>query len=167
VKITKGPIILVVLAVVLVGIWMLIRGITPIRKTVKQVTTRSTTVKITSEELKKKAEETALSLSQWLEKRGEMEKMLTYHEGPRDPLAPPTKKKAEPRKPAPIKLPPLLLKGIAYDETQPLALINDRVVKEGDTVQGARIGKINFDQVVVWYRSKKFVIKLIEWGKKS
>ena len=60
-----------------------------------------------------------------------------------------------------------MLKGIAWDETEPLALINDLVVKEGDTIQGARIVKIDFDQVTVQYRSKKFVIKLIEWKEES
>ena len=161
-KITKGPIILAVLAVVLVGMWMFVLGIIPVKKAVKRTAKRSITVKVTPEELKKKAKETALSLSNWLEKQEEMEKMLVYHKGPRDPLVLPAKKTAEARKPAPIKLPPLSLKGIAWDEAEPLALINDLVVKEGDTIQGAKIVKIDFDRVFVRYRSKKFVIKLIE-----
>lgn len=166
-KITKGPIILVVLAVVLVGAWMFVLGIIPVKKAVKRVAKRSTTVKVTPEELKKKAEETALSLSNWLEEQEEMKKMLIYHRGARDPLVLPAKKTAEARKPAPIKLPPLSLKGIAWDETEPLALINDLVVKEGDMIQGARIVKIDFDRVAVRYGSKKFVIKLIEWKEES
>ncbi|KKL44455.1 hypothetical protein LCGC14_2365490, partial [marine sediment metagenome] len=66
-----------------------------------------------------------------------------------------------------IKLPLLSLKGIAWDESEPLALINDLIVKEGDTVQEARIVKIYFDRVAVWYGSKEFVIKLIEWEEES
>ena len=158
---------MVVLAVVLVGMWMFVLGIIPPKKAVRLVARRSTTAKVTPEELKKKAEETALSLSRWLEKQEQINRMLVYHEGGCDPLVRPAQKAATARKPAPIKLPPLSLQGIAWDETQPLALINDLVVKEGDTIQGARIVKIDFDRIAVRYRSKKFVIKLIEWETKS
>ncbi|GAI31899.1 unnamed protein product, partial [marine sediment metagenome] len=137
------------------------------QKTVKRVAKRSTAAKVTPEELKKKAEETTLSLSHWLKKQEEMEKMLIYHKGSRDPLVLPPKKTVEARKATPIKLPPLALKGIAWDETEPLALINDLVVKEGDTIQGAKIVKIDFDGIAVRYRAKKFVIKLIEWESKK
>ncbi len=166
-KITKGPIVVVVLAVVLVGAWMFVLGIIPVKKTVERIAKRSTAVKVTPGELEKKAKETALSLSNWLEEQEEMKKTLIYHKGARDPLVVPAKKTAEARKPAPIKLPPLSLKGIAWDETEPLALINDLIVKEGDTIQQARIVKIDFDRVTVWYGSKKFVIKLIEWEEES
>ena len=166
-KITKGPIIVVVLAVVLVGMWTFVLGIIPVKKTVRRVAKRSTSVKVTPEELKKKAEETVLSLSTWLKKQEEINRMLVYHQGGRDPLMPPTEKAAKVRKPAPTKLPPLSLKGIAWDETQPLALINDLVLKEGDTIQGAKIVKIDFDRVQVLYSSKKFLIKLIEWEEKT
>jgi len=166
-KITRGPIIVVVLAVVLVGMWMFALGIIPVKKTVRRIAKRSTTLKVTPEELKKKAEETALSLSRWLEKQEEINQMLVYHKGQRDPLMLPAEKVAKARKTAPIKLPLLSLKGIAWDETEPLALINDLVVKEGDTIQGAKIVKIDFDRVAVRYGSKKFVIKLIEWEEKK
>jgi len=166
-KITKGPIIVVVLAVVLVGAWMFVLGIIPVKKTVQRVAKISTMVGVTPEELKKKAEETALSLSNWLKEQEEMEKMLVYHGGGRDPLVIPAKKRAEATEPAPIKLPPLSLKGIVWDESEPLALINDLIVKEGDTIQEARIVKIYFDRVAVRYGSKEFVIKLIEWEEES
>ena len=158
---------MVVLAVVLVAMWMFVLGIIPVKITVKRVAKRSTAAKVTPEELRKKAEETALSLSHWLKKQEEMEKMLIYHKGWRDPLVLRAKKTAEARKVTPIKPPSLALKGIAWDEAEPLALINDLVVKEGDTIQGARIVKIDFDGIAVRYRSKKFVIKLIEWEEKS
>ena len=166
-KITKGPIIVVVLAVVLVGAWMFVLGIIPVKKTVQRIAKISTMLEVTPEELKKKAEQTALSLSNWLKEQEEMEKMLIYHGGGRDPLVLPAKKRAEATKPAAIKLPPLSLKGIAWDESEPMAFINDLVVKEGDTIQGARIVKIDFDRVAVRYGSKKFVIKLIEWEEES
>lgn len=162
-KISKGPTILVVfLAVVLVGMWLFVLGIIPAKKTVKQTTRRSATAKITPEELKREAEETALFCSHWLKEQEEMQKVLIYYRGPRDPLRPPAKEELEIRKIIPIELPSLLLKGIAWDEVQPLAFINDLVVREGETIQGVRIAKIDFDQIQVWYLSKRFVIKLVE-----
>jgi len=160
----RGVIIVVVLAIVLVGLWLWVLGIVPMKKTVRELVERPATVKVSPEELRKKAGETALSLSNWLEEQEKMDKMLVYHKGRRDPflLLVKTKKKS-----LPVQPPKLVLKGIAWDETEPLALINDLVVKEGDTIQGARIMKIDFDRVTVQYRSKKFVIKLIEWKEES
>jgi len=154
----RGVIIVVVLAIVLVALWLWVLGIVPVKKTVRELVERPATVEVSPEELREKAEETALSLSNWLEKQEKMDKMLVYHESRRDPflLLVKTKKKS-----LPVKPPKLVLKGIAWDETEPLALINDLVVKEGDTIQGARIVKIDFDRVAVLYRSKKFVIELI------
>lgn len=160
----RGVIIVVVLAIVLVGLWLWVLGIVPIKKTVRELVERPVTVEVSPEELRKKAEETALSLSNWLEKKEKLDKMLVYHKGRRDPFVLPIKTK---EKSLPVQPPKLVLKGIAWDETEPLALINDLVVKEGDTIQGARIVKIDFDRVTVQYRSKKFVIKLIEWKEES
>jgi len=160
-KVKRGVIIVVVLAIVLVGMWTFVVGIIPAKKTVKRVAKRSTTVKVTPEELKKKAEQTTLSLFHWLEKQERIDKMFVYHKGRRDPFLPPIKKKV--KESLPIQPPKLVLKGIAWDETEPLALLNGLVVKEGDTIQGARIVKIDFDRVVVRYSSKRFIIKLIEY----
>ena len=97
-----------------------------------------------------------------------MEKILAYHEGTRDPFYLPLKNKEEIKESLPLQPPKLVLKGIAWDETKPLALINGLLAKEGDTIQGATIEKICFDRVAIRYRSKKFVIELIEWeGEKS
>ncbi len=160
----RGVIIVVVLAIVLVGLWLWVLGIVPIKKTVRELVERPVAAEVSPEELRKKAGETALSLSNWLEEQEKIGKMLVYHKGRRDPflLLVKTKKKS-----LPVQPPKLVLKGIAWDETEPLALINDLVVKEGDTIQGARIVKIDFDRVTVQYRSKKFVIKLIEWKEES
>jgi len=154
----RGVIIVVVLAIVLVGLWLWMLGIVPVKKTVRELVERPATVEVSPEELREKAEETALSLSNWLEKQEKMDKMLVYHESRRDPFLLLVKAK---KKSLPVEPPKLVLKGIAWDETEPLALINDLVVKEGDTIQGARIVKIDFDRVAVLYRSKKFVIELI------
>lgn len=153
-----------VLAIVLVGLWLWVLGIVPLKKTVRELTERPVTVQVSPEELTRKAGETALSLSHWLEKREKIDKMLVYHQGRRDPLLLSVKKKV--KKSVPVQLPKLVLKGIAWDETQPLALINNLVIKEGDAIQGAKIVKIDFDQVVVRYGSKKFVFKLIDWETK-
>jgi len=154
----RGVIIAVVLAIVLVGLWLWVLGIVSVKKTVRELVERPATVEVSPEELREKAEETALSLSNWLERQEKMDKMLVYHESRRDPFLLPVKAK---KKSLPVEPPKLVLKGIAWDETEPLALINDLVVKEGDIIQGARIVKIDFDRVVVLYGSKKFVIELI------
>jgi len=163
-KVKKGVIIVVVLAIVLVGLWLWVLGIVPLKKTVRELVERPVTVEVSPEELREKAEATALSLSNWLEKREKMDKMLVYYEARRDPFLLPVKIKEENLPPQPPKL---VLKGIAWDKTEPLALINDRVVKEGDTIEGARIVKIDFDGVAVRYRGKKFTFKLIEWEGKT
>jgi len=160
----RGIILVAVLAIVLAALWLWALGILPLKKTVRRVIERPLAVEVSSEELRKKAKETALSLSNWLEKREEIDKMLVYHQGRRDPLVLAVKTK---EKTLSVQPPQLVLKGIAWDETEPLALINDLLVKEGDAIEGARIVKIDFDRVTVQYRSKKFVIKLIEWESKK
>ena len=156
-KAGRGVILIVVLALGMVGLWLWVLGIIPIKKTVRELIERPVTVEVSPEELKKKAEETALSLSNWLEKQEKMDKMLVYHKGPRDPFFPPVKEKV-----LPARLPKLVLKGIAWDETSPLASINDLVVKEGDIIGDVKVVKIYFDRVVVEYNFKRFVINLVE-----
>ena len=163
----RGVIMVAVLAIVMVGLWLWVLGIVPLKKKVRELIERPATGQVTPEELRKKAEETALSLSNWLEKQGKLDKMLVYHQGRRDPFLLPVKRKEKVKKSLPMEPPQLALKGIAWDETEPLALINGLLVKEGDTIQGARIVKIDFDRVAVRYGSKKFVIKLIEWEEES
>jgi len=160
-EVKRAVIIVVILGIVLLVPWMLVLGIVPLKKMDKQLIERPVTVQVSPEE-------TTFPLSDWLEKEEKMDKMFIYQESRRDPFLPAVKKEEkEVKKSLPIEPPKLVLKGIAWDETEPLALINDLVVKEGDTIQGARIVKIDFDQVAVWYVSKKFVIKLIEWEGKE
>jgi len=171
-RVKREFIIVAVLGLVLVLVWMWVLGIVPGKKGVKEPIERPVTGQISPEELRKKAEEAALSLSNWLKKQGEIEEMLAYHEGARDPFYLSLKKKEEIKEEIkeslPLQPPKLVLKGIAWDKTKPLALINGLLAKEGDTIQGATIVKIDFERVVIRYRSEEFVIKLIEWkGEKS
>lgn len=155
----SGAIIVVVLAVATVGLWLWVLGVVPFKRTVTELPKGAIVVEVSPEELRERAEVTARSLASWLEEQTELSKTLVYHKGKRDPFLPEIKKKEEsPR----IEPPKLVLKGIAYDKIEPLALINDRVVKEGDTIEGARIVKIDFDRVVVHHGKKEFVIKLID-----
>ena len=163
-RVGRGVITLAVLVAVVVA-WMLVLGIIPIKKTVRELIEKPVTVEITSEGLKKETQETTLFLLDWLEKREKMDRVLAYHKGGRDPFLPAIKKKEE--EDLAVQLPKLVLKGIAWDETERLALINDLIVKEGDTIQEAKIVKIDFDQVAVRYHSKEFVIKLYRVGKGS
>jgi len=161
----RGVIIVAVLAIAMVGLWLWVLGILPLKKTVREPAERPAAVQVSAEELKKKAGETAASLSKWLEEQERIDKMLTYHQGRRDPFLLPVKNTVE--KSLPGQPPKLVLKGIAWDETNPLALINELLVKEDDSVEGARVVKIDFDRVALRYGSKKFVIKLIEWETES
>ncbi len=164
-RVHRGVMTLAVLAIAVVA-WMLVLvlGVIPTKKTVREPIERPVTVGITSEGLKKETQETTLFLLDWLKGREKMDKVLAYHKGGRDPFLPAIKKKEKEN--LAVQPPKLVLKGIAWDETEPLALINDLIVKEGDTIQEAKIVKIDFDQVTVRYHSKEFVIKLIEWEKK-
>jgi len=167
-RVKREFIIIAVLGLVLVLVWMWVLGIVPGKKRVKGPIERPVTGQISPEELRKKAEQAALSLSNWLKKQGEIKEMLAYHENARDPFYLSLKKREEIKESLPLQPPKLVLKGIAWDETKPLALINGLLAKEGDTIQGARIVKIDFERVVIRYRSEEFVIKLIEWkGEKS
>ena len=170
-RVKREFIIIAVLGLVLVLVWMWVLGIVPGKKRVKGPIERPVTGQISPEELRKKAEQAALSLSNWLKKQGEIEEMLAYHEGARDPFYLSLKKKEEIKEEIkeslPLQPPKLVLKGIVWDENEPLALINGLVVKEGDTIQGATIVKIDFERVTIQYRSQQFVIELIEWEKKE
>jgi len=155
----RSAIIVVVLAAALVGVWLWVLGVVPFKRTVTELPRGPIVVAVSPEELRERAEATARSLSSWLEEQEKLSKRLVYRKGKRDPFLIAVKKKEEsPR----IEPPKLVLKGIAYDEAEPLALINDRVVKQGDTIEGARIVKIDFDRVVVRHGKEEFVIKLID-----
>ena len=57
------------------------------------------------------------------------------------PSSPP----AEPRKQP--EFPPLVLNGVFFSQAEGYALINNRIVKEGDTVDGALVKRIRLEEV--------------------
>lgn len=59
----------------------------------------------------------------------------------------------------PLPLPTLSLSGILYSGTESLALINGKVVPEGGTVDGAKIEKINSDEVELSFEGQKIVLR--------
>ncbi|MFA6349462.1 MAG: hypothetical protein WCY12_00850, partial [Candidatus Omnitrophota bacterium] len=54
----------------------------------------------------------------------------------------------------------LRLIGIIWDEKEPLAMINERILKVGDMIQGKQIIRINSDSIVVDDGSKEIELKL-------
>ena len=54
----------------------------------------------------------------------------------------------------------LRLVGIIWDKNQPLAMINERILKAGDTIQGKQIIRINPDSVIIDDGSKETELKL-------
>lgn len=52
------------------------------------------------------------------------------------------------------------LRGIIWDSRRPFALIGDRVIVEGDSIDGKKVLKINKDSVVLDNRGKEEVLKL-------
>ncbi|MCK4419393.1 hypothetical protein KAV79_06265 [Candidatus Aerophobetes bacterium] len=184
----KKLIILTVLAAVLVGAWMFALGIIPFKIKKRPVTSPVKELApfklISSEELREKAEETILYFSNWVKKEEKMRKALLYHKGGRDPLTLPPKEEpaeakitetglaktrptqtkvtlpAETKTSTPINPPQLSLKGIAWDETRPLAFVNNQIVKEGDTLQDFEIVRIDFKGILIRYQSKEFFIEL-------
>ena len=54
----------------------------------------------------------------------------------------------------------LIIRGILYSEDNPSAVIDDRIVREGDEISGASIVKINQDSVEFEMNGKKWVQKV-------
>jgi len=63
---------------------------------------------------------------------------------------------AEPQKQA--EFPPLVLNGVFFSQAEGYALINNRIVKEGDTVDGALVKRIRLEEVELEFEG--FVTKL-------
>ena len=63
----------------------------------------------------------------------------------------------EARKPVELKpLPPLNVLGMIWGGNFPQAIINNRIVKLGDTVEGVRIKEINKDGITVIYNEQVY-----------
>ncbi|MFH0935755.1 MAG: hypothetical protein V1828_02700 [Candidatus Omnitrophota bacterium] len=54
----------------------------------------------------------------------------------------------------------ITLSGILWDENNPLAIINNKVVKKADTVGGCRVAEIKRDSVVLNDGTREFELKL-------
>lgn len=54
------------------------------------------------------------------------------------------------------------LNGLTYSDTNKIAIINNTVLKEGDTVEGARLVKINNDSVLLSYKETLITLTLKE-----
>lgn len=52
------------------------------------------------------------------------------------------------------------LSGIVWSAREPLALIGDKIVREGDEIAHAKILKINKGEVIFLYSGKKFPVKV-------
>jgi hypothetical protein len=62
-----------------------------------------------------------------------------------------------PPKKAPERLPDMVLEGIIWDTEKPVALIDGSEYRTGESVKGATIVSIGFNEVTLSYRSKTYV----------
>jgi hypothetical protein len=67
-------------------------------------------------------------------------------------------KEAEPLTPADVPLPPLDIQGLIWNSQMPQAIINGRVVKEGDIIEGVKIVTIDKTGVTVEHLDRKVFI---------
>ena len=58
-------------------------------------------------------------------------------------------------------VPKFLLNGVMYLEGGPQAIVNNAVVKEGDVVEGARVVKINRNDVIMRFKDEEITLRLI------
>ena len=97
-------------------------------------------------------------------KQSEEEKFLYASHDKRDPLVPLVDKKGRPvavvEGGIQFKISDLSLEGIIWDETKPLAIINDEVVGCGDKVSGVTVVKIEKDKVILNYQNETFELKM-------
>lgn len=56
-------------------------------------------------------------------------------------------------------MPPMLsLNGIVYDQDRPYAIVNNKVLLEGDTLEGATLTEINQDNVKFTFKGKEILL---------
>lgn len=56
--------------------------------------------------------------------------------------------------------PRLILNGIIFGEGEPFAVINNFVMKKGDSIDGLTLSEIYQDRVKVLYKEKEFILNL-------
>ncbi len=59
-----------------------------------------------------------------------------------------------------IQVPSLVVNGLIWGGAFPQAIINNKVLKVGDTIEGARIKDINKDGVTMLFSGKKFSVSV-------
>lgn len=79
--------------------------------------------------------------------------------GKKDPFSPPVIKAVE--KAGTEVLTGVRLEGIIWDEKNPIAIINDKVVRIGDEVSGAKITEIRQNEVIFDINGQMISVKLI------
>lgn len=85
----------------------------------------------------------------------------------KDPFKSPVRKKPKNVETREVKvdLPPMSIKGIIWDVDMPQAVINDKVFKVGDDINGAEIVSIEKGAVYLKYRGNDFTLVLADIGK--
>jgi hypothetical protein len=61
-----------------------------------------------------------------------------------------------PVEPVPVQLPAVTIQGIVWGGTTPQAIINNKVVKVGDTIEGMRVISIDKSGITVSYGNREF-----------
>jgi len=87
------------------------------------------------------------------------EKFRYNSKGRKNPFAPPVAKKTE-LSVEDFSNMNLSIEGIIWDEKKPLAIVNGKIVKEGDIIEGIVVSEILKDSVVFIIDYKKYEIKI-------
>ncbi len=61
-------------------------------------------------------------------------------------------------KPVQVPLPALTIQGIIWGGRVPQAIINNKVVKTGDTIEGVRIADISRDGISVFFNEQRYTL---------
>jgi len=62
------------------------------------------------------------------------------------------------QKPAAVRIPSLKLTGIMWDAKDPIAIINGKLMHQGDDILGVKILNIQLDKITAGYNGKEFTL---------
>jgi type II secretory pathway component PulC len=95
-------------------------------------------------------------------------------EGLRDPFQGSIRKEDSSNKETPVEvtqaerpLPSLTIQGVVWGGDFPQAIINNKVVKAGDNIEGAQIIEINKDNIILFYANQQYKLPLLHSGQGS
>jgi hypothetical protein len=74
-------------------------------------------------------------------------------------LPPPTAAAARGKEPRPGAAPPYQLQAISAQNGHPVAILNDRLVREGDSFDGVKVLRIGADEVEIEVAGRRRVVK--------